>query len=129
MGLPTQVSPPQVSLSDAPPSSVLGAEVVAVPVLADPTGPTLGPGAAELVDELGEDLFALLDAASASGKVGEVVERVVLSTAGLTNADLRLVLLVGVGSGSTDDLRRAAAVAGAPHPGLEVARHLAGRAR
>ncbi len=109
MGLPTQVSPPQVSLSDAPPSSVLGAEVVAVPVLADPKGPTLGPGAAELVDELGEDLFALLDAASASGKVGEVVERVVLSTAGFTNADLRLVLLVGVGSGGTDDLRRAAA--------------------
>ncbi len=119
MGLPTQVSPPQIALSDVAPSSVVGVDAVAVPVLADPDhGPTLGPGAAELVDELGEDLFALLDAASATGAVGEVVERVVLDTAGLTNPDLRLVLLVGVGSGSTDDLRRA---------GAALARHVRGR--
>ena len=119
MGLPTQVSPPQIALSDVAPSAVIGVDVVAVPVLADPDhGPTLGPGAAELVDELGEDLFALLDAASATGAVGEVVERVVLDTAGLTNPDLRLVLLVGVGSGSTDDLRRA---------GAALARHVRGR--
>jgi leucyl aminopeptidase len=106
------VSPPQVSLSGASPSAVPGADVVAVPVLgpsADDGGPTLGPGAAELLDELDEDLFALLEANDATGKVGEVVDRVVLSTSGLTNPDLRLVLLVGVGSGTTDDLRRAAA--------------------
>ena len=119
MGLPTQVSPPQIALSDVAPSAVIGADAVAVPVLADPDhGPTLGPGAAELVDELGEDLFALLDAASATGEAGEVVERVVLDTAGLTNPDLRLVLLVGVGSGGTDDLRRA---------GAALARHARGR--
>ncbi len=118
MGLPTQVSPPQVALSDVAPSSVVGADVVAVPVLADADGPTLGPGAAELVAELGEDLFVLLDAASATGKVGEVVERVVLDTTGLSNPDLRLVLLVGVGSGGSDDLRRAGAV---------LARHSRGR--
>jgi leucyl aminopeptidase len=109
MGLPTQVSPPQVALSDVPPSAVTGVEVVAVPVLADPDGPLLGPGAAELVDELGEDLFELLDVASATGSVGEIAERVVLDTEGLSNPDLRLVLLVGVGAGTTDDLRRAGA--------------------
>lgn len=109
MGLPTQVSPPQIALSDLAPSSVLGVEVVAVPVLADPDGPLLGPGAAELIDELDEDLFGLLEASSATGKAGQVVDRVILATGKLTNSDLRLVLLVGVGSGSTDDLRRAGA--------------------
>ena len=109
MGLPPQVSPPQIALSDVAPSSVRGVEVVAVPVLADPEGPVLGPGSAELVDETCEDLFGLLETSSATGKIGEVTERVVLGTDGLTNTDLRLVLLVGVGSGGTDDLRRAGA--------------------
>jgi leucyl aminopeptidase len=110
VGLPAQVSPPQVELSDLAPSAVPGVDVVAVPVLADEHGPTLGPGSAELVQELGEDLFALLDAASMTGKVGEAVDRVVLDTSGLSNAGLREVLLVGVGAGSSDDLRRAGAV-------------------
>jgi leucyl aminopeptidase len=109
VGLPTQVSPPRVTLCEVAPTAVAGVDVVAVPVLADPDGPTLGPGAAELVDELDEDLFALLDAASATGQVGEVVQRVILDTSGLTNPDLRLVLLVGVGTAGTDDLRRAGA--------------------
>jgi leucyl aminopeptidase len=109
VGLPTQVSPPEIALSDVAPSSVRGVDVVAVPVLADPDGPMLGPGAAELLDELDEDLFALLEASSATGAAGEVVERVVLDTSRLTNTDLRLVLLVGVGAGTTDDLRRAGA--------------------
>jgi leucyl aminopeptidase len=103
------VSPPEIALSDVPPSSVRGVDVVAVPVLADPDGPMLGPGAAELLDELDEDLFALLEASSATGAAGEVVERAVLDTSRLTNPDLRLVLLVGVGAGTTDDLRRAGA--------------------
>jgi leucyl aminopeptidase len=113
VALPVQVSPPQIALSEVAPSSVVGADVLAVPVLAGARpedGVTLGPGAAELVDELGEDLFALLDQAGATGKVGEVVERVVLDTTGLSNRDLQLVLLVGVGAGTTDDLRRAGAV-------------------
>ena len=100
MALPTQVSPPQVALSDVAPSAVIGVDVVAVPVLAGPDGPLLGPGAAELLDELDDDLFALLEAASATGEAGEVVERVVLDTTGLSNPDLRLVLLVGVGAGT-----------------------------
>jgi leucyl aminopeptidase len=110
VALPTQVSPPQVALSDVAPSAVVGAEVVAVPVLAEADGIALGPGAAELLDELGVDLFALLEASSATGKPGEVVERVVLDTSGLSNPDLRSVLLLGVGAGTPDDLRRAGAV-------------------
>ncbi len=109
MGLPAQVSPPQVALSDVAPSAVHGVEVLALPVLAGPDGPVLGPGTAELLDELDEDLFALLEASSATGKAGEVVDRVVLDTRPLTNTDLRLVLLVGVGTGTPDDLRRAGA--------------------
>src|SRR4051795_4967051 len=109
VALPTQVSPPQVALTDVAPSAVVGADVVAVPVLTDVDGMSLGPGAAELLDELGEDLFALLDASSAEGKAGEVVERVVLDTSGLRNSDLQLVLLVGVGAGTPADLRRAGA--------------------
>ncbi len=110
MRLPTQVTPPEIALTDVAPSAVLGADVVAVPVLADPDGPVLGPGAAELADELGEDLFGLLESASVTGAVGEVAQRVVLDTSALSNADLQLVLLVGVGSGSADDLRRAGAL-------------------
>ena len=118
MALPTQVSPPQVAVSDVAPSAVVGADVVAVPVLAGPDGLTLGPGAAELLDELPEDLFALLESCEATGKAGEVVERVVLDTAGLTNGDLRLVLLVGVGEGTATELR---------HAGAALARHTKGR--
>jgi leucyl aminopeptidase len=120
VGLPTQVSPPQVTVSELPPSAVVGADVLALPVLGDPDGPTLGPGSAELLDELDEDLFALLDACAVTGKAGEVAERVVLDTSGLGNRELRSVLLVGVGSGSTDDLRRA---------GAAVARRARGRTR
>jgi leucyl aminopeptidase len=118
VALPTQVSPPQIAVSDVAPSAVVGADVVAIPVMAGPEGLTLGPGAAELLDELADDLFALLEAADATGKAGEVVERVVLDTTGLSNADLRLVLLVGVGAGTTDELRRA---------GAALARHTRGR--
>jgi leucyl aminopeptidase len=88
---------------------VVGVDVVAVPVLADADGPVLGPGAAELLEELDEDLFALLEASGSTGEAGDVVDRVVLDTGRLTNKDLRLVLLVGVGSAGPDDLRRAGA--------------------
>ncbi len=110
MALPTQVSPPQIAVSDVAPSAVVGADVVAIPVLAGADGVTLGPGAAELLDELATDLFAILDAYDMTGKVGELAEQVVVDTSGLSNADLRLVLLVGVGEGTPAELRRAAAV-------------------
>jgi leucyl aminopeptidase len=88
---------------------VVGADVVAVPLVAEEDGPTLGPGAAELLDELDLDVFALLEHHKARGKVGEVVEHPVLSTSGLTNTSLRSVLFVGVGEGRPGDLRKAGA--------------------
>jgi leucyl aminopeptidase len=87
----------------------MGADVVAVPVLRDGEEVALGPGTAELLDELDVDVFALLEQADASGRAGEVVEHVVLDSAGLSNPDLALVLLVGVGSGRPADLRKAGA--------------------
>ncbi len=109
MTRPSQVSPPDVALSDAPASRVVGAEVVALPVLSGDDGPMLGPGAAELLDELDVDLFGLLAHHKATGKAGEVTEHVVLDASGLTNSMLRSVLLVGVGAGEPADLRKAAA--------------------
>ena len=113
MDLPQQVSPPQVALSPSAPTAVVGVDVVAVPVLSggsEGLGPTLGPGSAELLDHLDLDVFALLDHHRVTGKVGDVVEHPVLSTAGLANSSLRSVLLVGVGDATTLDLRRAGAV-------------------
>ncbi|HET7385394.1 MAG TPA: leucyl aminopeptidase family protein [Nocardioidaceae bacterium] len=100
-----------MALSDVAPSAVVGADVVAIPVLAAQDGgePTLGPGAAELLDELDDDLFTLLETYGATGAPGEIVERAVLDTAKLSNEDLTLVLLVGVGAGTPTELRRAAA--------------------
>ncbi|MGH3444215.1 MAG: M17 family peptidase N-terminal domain-containing protein, partial [Nocardioidaceae bacterium] len=100
-----------MALADVAPSAVVGADVVAIPVLAaqDGGGPTLGPGAAELIDELGEDLFTLLETYAATGAPGEIVERAVLDTTRLSNEDLTLLLLVGVGTGTPAELRRAGA--------------------
>jgi leucyl aminopeptidase len=109
VGLPSQVSPPQIALSDAPPTGVVGADVVAVPVLTEDDGVALGPGAAELLDELDLDAFALLEQADAKGTAGEVVSHVVLSADGFTNSSLRQVLFAGVGAGTPADLRRAGA--------------------
>ncbi|HSV38581.1 MAG TPA: leucyl aminopeptidase family protein, partial [Nocardioidaceae bacterium] len=105
----SQVSPPDVALNELPPSRVVGAEVVALPMLPGDDGVTLGPGSAELLDELDVDLFALLEHHKASGKAGEVVEHVVLDRTGLTNDTLRIVLLVGVGAAEPADLRKAGA--------------------
>ena len=119
MSLPSQVSPPQVALSDVAPSHVVGADVVAVPVLAagpdgaDGTGGiTLGPGAAELIDDIGDDLFALLELRGATGEAGQVTDHPLLDDEArkrLGNPDLTRVLLVGVGDGTPADLRRAGA--------------------
>jgi leucyl aminopeptidase len=109
VALPNQVSPPQLALFGAAPTGVVGADAVALSLMREEDGPTLGPGAAELLDELNLDAFALLEHHQATGKAGEVVEHPVLSTDGLTNPGLRSVLFVGVGSGSPADLRKAGA--------------------
>ena len=113
--LPAQVSPPEFALSAALPHAVLGVEIAAVPVLPadgpddDPVdGVVLGPGGAELGDQLGIDLLAVLELSAATGKAGEVV-CVPVPLGGPENADLRCVMMVGVGAQRPDDLRRAGA--------------------
>ena len=61
MALPSQVAPPEVVLSDVPPTRVTGADVVALPVVEDDDGFALGPGAADLLDEMDLDVFGLLE--------------------------------------------------------------------
>ncbi|MCW2813584.1 MAG: Leucyl aminopeptidase [Nocardioides sp.] len=109
--LPSQVSPPDVALTGQPLHALTGVDVVALPVLpGDPDGaPLLGPGAAEMADDLGLDLVAIAEAARCTGAVGEVAS-VPVPLGGPDNADLRIVLLVGVGQARPQDLRRAGAV-------------------
>ena len=109
MSLPPQVSPPQFALSDVVPSRLMGASVAAVAVLPGEDGPSLGPGAAELADDLGVDLLELLSTAEATGRTGEVTELPVVRPADLPNSALNRVLMVGVGAATTTDLRRAGA--------------------
>jgi leucyl aminopeptidase len=105
--LPPQVSPPEFALSPALPHQIGGAEVWAFPVLPGDDGPLLGPGADEASDALGVDLLAALEAARATGRTGEVTT---VPVAALPAADdVALVLLVGVGSASVTDFRRAGA--------------------
>ncbi|HEU4811524.1 MAG TPA: leucyl aminopeptidase [Nocardioides sp.] len=108
--LPAQVSPPQFALSDLRPHAILGVEVVAVPVLPDGDDGSLvlGPGAAELAEQLGIDLFTVLEMASATGKAGEVTTLPVPQGTPDNNG-VRWVLLVGLGEQRVDDFRRAGA--------------------
>ncbi len=119
VSLPPQVSPPEFALSDHAPSRMIGVVTVAVPVLSGDDGPVLGPGAAELADDLGIDLTAVLDGAQATGETGEVTELPVVSTA-LANSALSRVLMIGVGEGTTTDLRRAGATLARRTANLEV---------
>ncbi len=105
--LPTQVSPPEFALSPALPHQIGGAEVWAFPVLPDPGGLLLGPGADEASEALGIDLLAALESARATGRAGEITS-IPVATVGHTD-EVGLVLLVGVGEGSVTDFRRAGA--------------------
>lgn len=108
--LPSQVVPPEFALSTVVPAAVLGADVVALPVLpgADGGSPLLGPGAAELADLTGIDLLGVLEATWATGATGEVTTvPVPLGTP--DQPDLACVLLVGVGAQRPVDFRRAGA--------------------
>ena len=125
--LPAQVSPPEFALSAHHPHAILGAEVLAIPVLpGDGTdGVLLGPGADQVADEVGTDLLALLEMSSATGKAGEVTSLPV-PLGGEHNEALRWVLLVGVGEQRPVDLRRAgAALARATRDRASVATSIA----
>ena len=122
--LPPQVSPPEFALTASRPHAIAGVDVLALPVLAaadDGGAPLLGPGADDLEALLDVDLLAVLEVDRATGKVGEVTTLPVPLGAP-ENADLRVVLLVGVGAASATDFRRAgAALARAVHDRAAVA--------
>jgi leucyl aminopeptidase len=108
--LPPQVSPPEFAVTATRLHALAGVDVIALPVLPgeDDGAPLLGPGADEVGDLLGVDLLALLEAERASGKAGEVTALPVPLGAP-ENAELRLVLLIGLGGAGADDFRRAGA--------------------
>jgi leucyl aminopeptidase len=109
--LPSQVAPPEFALSAALPHAVRGVEVAALAVLPVDDGSgrlLLGPGAEELAEQLALDLLGILELNGATGEAGEVTT-VPVPLGAPENADLRRVLLVGVGAQRPDDLRRAGA--------------------
>jgi leucyl aminopeptidase len=98
-------------LSGALPHALTGVDVVALPVLpADGADASvlLGPGADELVERTGLDLIGACEVSGATGKPGEVT-CVAVPGGSPDNADLALVVLVGVGEARPADLRRAGA--------------------
>lgn len=105
-GLPEQVAPPTWSTAEALPHAVAGADVLAVPVLTGDgdTGILLGPGADEIADLLGLDLLVAAEALDHTGKPGQLVR--------LPAGEGRVLLLVGAGSGTPNDLRKAGAALG-----------------
>ena len=102
--LPPQVSAPAFELDEAPLRPREAGTVVAVPVLAADGDDelSLGPGAATLEELLGLDLMALLDHQGATGKAGELVTQPVLG-----HPQFHSVVCVGLGSGSSSELRAA----------------------
>ncbi len=105
--LPPQVSPPAFALSGLPPHELDGVEAVAYPFTTNDGRPVLDPDVAAAAEALGIDLLALLASRRVTGKGGEVVAVPVGGAPGMP--ELRLVLLVGLGEGSTTDFRRAGA--------------------
>lgn len=114
--LPPQVSPPEFAAVSVDLGRISGVEVIAIPVFAGPSAVVIGPGADDLLELLDVDPFAALEYDGATGAVGELTA---ISISGITtNPALRAVVFVGVGSGSPDDVRRAASL---------VARHCRNR--
>ena len=97
--VPPEFAPPKFVLSEAPPSRT-GVTTVALALLDDEGELALGPGSAELADEVGLDLLVLLEQLEADARAGEVTT---LPLPGY------LVHVVGVGDGGPDAMRRAGA--------------------
>jgi leucyl aminopeptidase len=127
--LPGQVSPPEFAASELPPGAIKGVDVVALPVLpGDDGGLLLGPGAAEVADELGLDLVGIAEVHGLTGATAEVAV-VPVPDGAPANPALRVVLLVGVGAARPVDLRRAgAALAKATRDRAAVATSIPGLA-
>jgi leucyl aminopeptidase len=99
-----QVAPPTVTTTTDGLLEVRDADVLAAAVTADDGQLSLGPGAEDVLEITGVDLFEVLERAKATGKAGEVSSHAVFGRPGLEQ-----LLLVGVGAGAPADFRRAAA--------------------
>jgi leucyl aminopeptidase len=108
--VPPTFVPPAFGVSEAPPSRT-GLTTLALALLDDDGALELGPGAAELADELGLDLLALLEAMGAGTEAGDVTT---LSLPGY------VVHLVGVGDGGQPALRRAGAAVARASQGTDA---------
>jgi leucyl aminopeptidase len=104
------VVPPTFALSDQPPSRT-GAATLALALLDDGGDLELGPGAAELADDLGLDLLGLVEQLEASAEAGALTT---LSVPGF------VVHVVGVGDTGTVALRRAGAALARATRGADV---------
>ena len=101
IALPSQVTPPNFSLSADSPEG-LDAEIIALPVVPGEDALIIGPGAADLGDR--HDLLGHLEFEGATGSAGEVTTYAVTG-----RGALRQILLIGVGAQRRDDFRRAGA--------------------
>jgi leucyl aminopeptidase len=103
--LPAQVAPPAFALSGLSPHELTGVEAVALPYTVSEGSPVLTPADAESGTAWGLDLAGILASRRVKGSGGETV--VVPVAAGRSRPGL--VVLVGLGQGSTTDHRRAGA--------------------
>jgi leucyl aminopeptidase len=101
------MSLPEVELTDAPFVDA-DAEVVVVGVRLVDGDPVTGPEAGVLAERLGLDLALLVARASSPGKAGEVVDVPVARP----DSPVERLLLVGLGDGSPQAVRRAGAAIG-----------------
>ncbi|MGQ0465619.1 MAG: leucyl aminopeptidase [Sporichthyaceae bacterium] len=79
------------------------ADVLALPIGPGPDGPVAGPGTAAAAKALGLDLMSFAVREKATGAVGEMV------SVPVADGPVGQVLLVGVGSGGSTDMRRTGA--------------------
>ena len=102
--------PPTFDLTDQPPSRT-GIPTVALAVLDDDGDLVLGPGSAELADDVDLDLLSMVEPLRPGTRAGEVTT---LALPGY------VVHLVGVGDCSTTALRRAGAAVGRATRGVDA---------
>ncbi|MGN6721059.1 MAG: leucyl aminopeptidase family protein, partial [Marmoricola sp.] len=97
-----QIPPAEFETTDLSPTAVGDIDAIVIPVLVGDDVPVIGPGGDAVEAETGLDLVEQMQAAGHTGAVGETL-RVPL------NGSERSLLLVGAGSGTPAECRRAAA--------------------
>ncbi len=105
-----RAQPPPPRIAEATSSAIeAGARLVAVGYTGSEGDYTLGAGGEAVLAQLSVDAFALLHRASATGKGGEVVTHELLGGGLVGDRLVEGVLLVGLGTESPRDYRRAGA--------------------